>query len=182
VNDYFGLRATAAGLSLSHNGGYGTSVAWDARLKLLQAGLLADVYPFGGLFHLTAGAVHDGNRITLHGQPTGASFTFNGNSYPSSQVGPADASVDWGKTVPYAGLGWGSLGGTAGWHFLTDFGVLFSGKPRATLAVACNSGGSTPVNCAQVATDVAAEQAKLQNDVNKISIWPVARIGIGYSF
>lgn len=184
-NNYFGVRATAAGIDISHNGDYGTSVSWEAKLKLFQAGLLLDAFPFAGGFHLTAGMVRDGNKISLNGQPSGTTFTFNGNVYPSSAIVSPTADVDWTKTVPYVGLGWGNLGGSAGFHLTTDLGVLITGSPRASISVGCNPAGipsGSTIGCGTLAGDVAAEQVKLQNDVNKINVWPVFRIGIGYAF
>ncbi len=179
INPYVGVRATAADVSVSHNGSYSTSVNWDAKVKLFQAGLLLDGYPFAGGFHLSAGIVKDGNKASLNGLPSsGGTYTFNGQDYPASQIASASANVDWGKTVPYVGLGWGNLAGSAGFHFTTDLGVLISGKPTAAITATC------AVNqvCNQLAANVAAEQAKLQNDVNKISVWPVLRFGVGYAF
>jgi hypothetical protein len=180
INDYLGVRATAAGYSINRDGNFGTSVDWNGSLRLFQAGLLLDGYPFAGVFHVTAGVVHDGNRATANGRPqAGATYTFNGNTYSASEVGSASMSVDWGKTVPYLGLGWGNLSGSAGLHFTSDFGVILSGSPTAAVNVSCTA--STSI-CTQMATDVAAEQTKLQNDVHKISAWPVIRFGIGYAF
>ena len=186
INDYLGLRASVASFSINHNGDYGTSVSWDAKLKLFQAGLLLDVYPFTGTFRLTAGMVKDGNKFTMDGKPAGSTFTFNGNSYPSAAIPSASASVDWNKTAPYLGLGWGSLSNSAGFHFTSDFGVLITGSPKASISVGCNAAllasSGSPYTCSTLSSDVAAEQAKLQNDVNKINVWPVIRFGIGYTF
>ncbi len=185
VNSFLGVRATVAGLNISHNGDYGTSVSWEAKLKLFQAGLLLDGYPFAGGFHLTAGIVKDGNKVSLNGQPTGNSFTFNGNSYPTSAIVAPSASVDWSKSVPYLGLGWGNLAGSTGLHFTTDLGVLITGSPTSTINVGCNAAGipaGSPVNCSTLASDVAAEQTKLQNDVHGLTLWPVVRVGIGWAF
>jgi hypothetical protein len=115
----------------------------------------------------------------LNAQPSASgSFTFNGTSYPANEISAASANVDWGKSVPYLGLGWGNLAGSTGLHFTTDLGVLITGSPTATVSVSC------AVNqvCAQLGPNVAAEQTKLQNDVNKVNVWPVLRFGIGYAF
>jgi hypothetical protein len=179
INSYVGVRATIADYSINHNGNYGTSVDWDAKLRLFQAGLLLDGYPFAGGFHLTGGIVRDGNKVTLNAQPSSTgTYTFNGTSYPANQISSASANVDWGKSVPYLGLGWGNLAGSAGLHFTTDLGVLLTGSPTGTISVTCASNQV----CAQLGPNVAAEQTKLQNDVNKINFWPVLRFGIGYAF
>lgn len=180
-NDFVGVRATIADISLSHNGNYGTDVNWDGDLKLFQGGLLLDVFPFAGGFHLTGGVVREGNKITLNGQPTGGSYTFNGTSYPASDVAAAAATVDWSKTVPYLGVGWGNLAGGAGMHVTSDLGLLITSGPTSTVAVTCAA--SLPATtCSQLTSDAAADQATLQSNVRNLKLWPVARIGIGFAF
>jgi len=182
INDFVGLRAMAAGFSISKNGNYGTSIDWDARLKLFQAGALVDVFPFAGGFHLTAGLVDDGNKFTMTGQPSSGTFTLNGNTYPSADISSASASVEWNKAVPYLGLGWGNLAGSRGLHFTSDLGALITGSPNSSVNVVCSPAGQAAGVCAMLANDVAAEQTKLQNDVHKLTVWPVFRIGVGYAF
>ena len=182
LNDYIGLRGTIAGLNLSHTGDYGTSVSWDARLKLFQAGALVDLYPFAGGFRLSAGVVQDGNKSTMNGKPASGSYTFNGNTYTAADLDSLSATVDWGKAVPYVGLGWGNLGGSPGWHFTGDLGMLITGSPTSTINAACSAAGQAAGVCAQLATDTAAEQAKMQDKVHSITVWPVARLGVGYTF
>ncbi len=186
INNYLSVRGSFATFSISRSGGsYGTSVSWDASLKLTQTGLLLDMYPFAGSFHVTAGAVRDGNKFSLTGKPgPNSSYTFNGNTYPASTaISSASGDVEWGKTVPYLGVGWGNLGGSKGFHITSDAGVLFTGSPTVNLTTNCVSGFSAgSLNCSTLATDTAAEQAKLQNDVHKLSFWPVLRVGVGWTF
>lgn len=180
LNSYLGVRGTISDLHISHNGNYGTNVDWSASLKLFQAGLLLDGYPFAGAFHVTAGVVKDGNKATMTAQPSmsNGSFTFNGTTYPASQIAYANADVQWNKGVPYLGIGLGNLAGSAGFHFTSDVGLLFTGSPTATISVAC----ALNQVCTQLGPNVAAEQNRLQNDVNKYTVWPVIRLGIGYAF
>ena len=182
ITDFVGVRATAAGFSISKNGNYGTDVSWNGNLKLFQAGALLDVFPFAGAFHLTAGVVQDGNKFTLTGQPSSGNFTFNGNTYPSADVSSAAATVQWNKAVPYLGVGWGNLGGSRGLHLTSDIGALITGSPSASVNVVCSPAGQAAGVCAALANDVAAEQTKLQNDVHKLTAWPVLRVGVGFSF
>jgi hypothetical protein len=184
VNRYVGLRATGASFSLNRNGAYATSVDWAARVKLQQLGLLADVYPFEGAFRLTGGIVKDDNRLDMTATTSGSgSLTFNGNTYPASELSGAQGSVSWGKTVPYLGLGWGNLAGSRGFHLTTDVGLLLTGSATTQLSAQCASGTAGQL-CSQATlnADVAAEQAKLQNDANRLKVWPVLRFGIGFAF
>src|SRR5713226_6810014 len=59
----------------------------DYDMKLKTAALLGDWFPFANNFRVSLGAMFNGNKFTLKGQPTGGSYTINGNTYPASQVG-----------------------------------------------------------------------------------------------
>jgi hypothetical protein len=182
INEYLGVRGTVDGLTIDRDGKYGTSAKYDAHLKLFQAGALLDVYPFAGIFHLTGGLVDDGNKLTMKGRPTGDTFTFNGNRYPSSDVGSVNGDVDWRKSAPYVGLGWGNLAGSPGFHVTGDLGALLTGKPRAQLVATCSPTGEVNGVCGQLDNDVAAEHDKLERNVHKFDVWPVLRLGFGYAF
>jgi hypothetical protein len=183
LNEYVGLRASVSGWgTISRNGNYGSDVAWDAKLKLFEAGVLLDGYPFGGSFRLTAGAVQDKNKFTLTGTPSaGSTYTFNGVSYPASDIASANSTVDWSKTVPYVGFGWGNLGGESGLHFMSDFGALISGSPKTSLSVVCAPSLSS-TTCSQIQANADVEQGNIQNDVHNLRFWPVLKLGVGYTF
>ena len=57
-----------------------------------------------------------------------------------------------------------------------DLGVLFTGSPQVAL------NASNPGNNATLANDVAAAQATAQSDANKVTMWPLIQVGLGYAF
>ncbi|OIO71610.1 MAG: hypothetical protein AUJ58_00065 [Zetaproteobacteria bacterium CG1_02_55_237] len=152
-----------------------TSVHYDAKLKLMSVGALADFYPFAGKFRVTAGAYYNGNKLTLTGVPNGASYVINGTTYTSAQAGSVTGTMDFNKLAPYAGIGWGdavSSGSPIG--FNVDLGVLYQGKPKTTLSATGAAAGLT--------ADIAAEKTKLDNNVKKYKFYPVASVGVSYNF
>ena len=86
---------------------------------------------------------------------------------PSSS-GEAQTYQFNGFTRPY--------GGGSGLKIVTEFGVVFQGKPHLSLD---RSGG---IANAQLDTDLAVQRDKTQSDVNKFRYYPVAAIGIAYTF
>ncbi|MDE2089952.1 MAG: hypothetical protein KGJ12_08025, partial [Gammaproteobacteria bacterium] len=64
-----------------------SNVNYNTKLKLQSAGMLADWYPFQGSFRLTGGLYYDNNKLDLNATPTNGSYTINGHSYTSQQVG-----------------------------------------------------------------------------------------------
>ena len=179
-NDSFGIRLGVNKWNYSkdrtENG-----VDYDAKLKLSSVELLADWYPFGGVFRVNAGLVANGNKFSLTAKPSASgTFTFNGVTYSSSEVASASGNVDFNKSAPYFGIGWGTSSGS-GLTIAADIGVLFQGKPKSTLSVVCGPGASAST-CSQLTSDVNAEQAKLDESLNNFRYYPVFSIGIGYRF
>src|SRR3982074_1163271 len=83
------------------------SIDYDMKLKLQTASLLGDWFPFANNFRISAGAMFNGNKFALMGQPSVGTFTINGPTYPTSQVSSFDAAVDFNKAAPYFGIGYG---------------------------------------------------------------------------
>jgi len=156
------------------------NIQYDAKLKLQTASLSADWFPFANNFRITAGAVANGNKLTLNGQPTGGTFTINGTPYPTNQVSSLSASVDFNKTVPYFGLGYGRpING--GLSLTFDLGVVFQGSPKSHIDVTCGSGANAAL-CAQIKSDAAAEQSRLDDSLHNFKYYPVISLGLAYTF
>jgi hypothetical protein len=175
-----GVRIGASGLKYDTTDTY-ESVDYDAKLKLATGRLLIDWFPFANHFRISAGAMYNGNELTLDGKPSGSgTYTINGNTYPASQVGSLNGKVDFRKTAPYVGLGYGRPIGK-GFTVIADAGVLIQGSPRSSLNATC--GASTPApTCATIQNDVAAERARLDDDVRKYRTYPVLSIGLALRF
>lgn len=176
-NGRFGVNA------LSHSTVENTDdVDYDFDLKLATVDALVDYFPMDGGFRVTGGVVYNGNKFQASGRPRGnGTYTFNGNTYPAASVGSLDADVTFNKLAPYFGIGWGNaIAANKGWGFSADVGAIFQGTPKSSLS---NSGcrASTAV-CAQIATDVRAENQSLQAEMDDFKLLPVVRVGVSYKF
>jgi hypothetical protein len=175
----FGFRVSANGLNYDTTQTH-QDVDYDAKLKLATAQLLFDWFPFSNNFRFSAGGMYNGNKLTLAGKPSGGTYTINGRTYQASELGTLDGKVDFRKFAPYVGLGFGRPVGK-GLLVTGDVGVMFQGSPRSTLTATCGP-AATPTNCAQLKSDVAAQQAQLDDDVQKYKYYPVLSIGLAYVF
>jgi hypothetical protein len=151
-------------------------IKYDSTLKLESVAALADWHVFSGYTHLTAGLIYNNNGFDMNGTPVGGNYTINGNTYNASQVGTLNANVTFNKIAPYLGLGWSGRASKTGFSFKSDIGVMFQGAPKATLSA------SNPTNNAALAADVAAQQAKLDADMENYKLYPVISVGVGYAF
>lgn len=181
VQPTLNARVGVNGLNYS----YDTStdnVDYDLKLKLRTADLLLDWHPTATAFRVSGGVVYNGNKIDATGVPNAAgSYTLNGTTYSAANAGTIESRIDFRKAAPYLGVGWGNAAqNSAGWGISADLGVLFQGKPRSMLT---STGCTAPAPvCTQLATDLAAENVRLQDDLDSFRVYPVARIGINYRF
>lgn len=155
---------------------------YDFKLKLKTFDALLDYYPTSSTFRLTGGLVYNGNKVTAVAKPTAGQFyEFEGNQYDATQAGQINGNIDFKKVAPYLGIGFGNaVAKDSGWGFSGDLGVIFSGSAKSSLT---NSGCNlTTLQCTSLNNDLQAENVRLQDELDNLRYYPVARIGISYKF
>jgi hypothetical protein len=155
-----------------------SDVTYNASLKLQGLSALLDLYPGSrGGFHFTAGIFTNPLNITGTGQPTGGTYTINGVSYSSAQVGTLTAVGKFPGVSPYVGLGFGTPARRHGaLEFLFDLGAVI-GKPTITLSA------TGAASNAALLSDLQAQVNKTQSDVQKyLKVYPVLSFGLAYRF
>lgn len=151
-------------------------IKFDSTWKLESAAALADWHLFSGLTHLTAGLIYNNNSFDMNATPTGGSYTINGQTYTTSEVGTLNANITFNKISPYLGFGWSGRASKTGFSFKSDIGVMFQGSPKSSMTASGAAAGS------QLAADVAAAQTKLDADLDKFKLYPVISVGVAYAF
>ncbi|HEY6094646.1 MAG TPA: hypothetical protein VIU93_06810 [Gallionellaceae bacterium] len=152
-------------------------INYDATFKLGSVAALADWHVFGGFTHLTAGVIFNNNDFSMSGVPSGSTFTIDGTTYTTAQVSSLNATVTFNKVAPYLGFGWSGRASKTGWSFKSDIGVMFIGAPKSQLSIT-GSMASDPATMNHVAN----AQAQLDQDLEKIKLYPVVSLGIAYAF
>jgi hypothetical protein len=143
---------------------------YDAKVKLANLNLFLDWSPLGP-FRITAGFIANNNKIDLNGQPTSGSTLIPPGSSITGTVKP---DKDF---APYLGIGYGNVW-TAGVNFYFDLGIMFQGSPQVSLS--CQPAGSP--QCATAQSQIAAEQQRVQDELNKFKHYPVLNLGITIGF
>lgn len=152
------------------------SLNLDGKLKLSSADLLFDWHLFSGATHLTVGMLSNSNKIAVTAVPgAGGTYTINGTTYTSAQIGTLSGEVTFNKTAPYLGFGWSSQPKNKGFMFSSDFGIMFQGSPKAKLSY-------TGTQNATISNQVAAEEANLNSKLSSYKRYPVISFAIGYAF
>jgi hypothetical protein len=201
ANRYMNIRATGNyfkyTLTNLNTNGFNVS----GNLNLATAGASLDFYPFPRHgFRVSPGIlfVNDNAASGTMAASAGTSFTLNNVTYYSSPTDPVSgtASLGLNTTKPAATMtvGWGNMipryrGGH--WSFPVEVGVAFIGQPAVNLAltsgqVCANAQGTE--GCQNVAGDptlasnVQAQIAKYQNDLEPFKYYPILSFGVGYNF
>ena len=169
--------------------------AVNANLKLNNAEVMADFFPFKGSFRLSAGLnVYNYTGVTGSTTIAGGSTIKIGNttytSDPASgqQITPNVSAKFGGNTVPRLTLGWGNLvpQGHKRFSFDTEFGVEITGTPKVGWTYGGLGCVGSPSFCAEGTyaaispTDIATQNASLLSDFNGFKVFPIFSIGLGF--
>lgn len=143
-------------------GDFGSGSSLDVKIDFNSLQLVGDWYPMGEGFRVSGGVVFNNNKITV-----------NGTGNVDGTNGTVNAEIKMSDGVaPYLGIGYSTKPKVAkGLGFNFDLGVMVQ-NPKATLTA---TGGPTP-------TQIANEQAQMQDAVDKLKYMPVLALGISYSF
>jgi hypothetical protein len=175
VGPAFGLRGEIA--SLNESDTYTEDqITYKGDLKLKGNGVFVDFRPFMGTFRLVGGATFGASSASLVAQATNGTVTIDGRRFDATG-NSLRADIKYPSTMPYLGVGWGhGRFNEPGWTFGLDLGVSI-GKPKVNLV---GSGGLLAQPGAQSA--IAAEERKVQDDLNSAKVLPVVKLSVGYQF
>ncbi|MGB8028996.1 MAG: hypothetical protein WCF30_04945 [Terracidiphilus sp.] len=200
IGNYFSY--TVSNVTIDNNNG-SSGISVDGNLKFATGGVALDLYPFPNHgFRLSPGAVfYNKNGATATGSAApGTSFTFGSQKYYSDTVDPLNITANLGlnahQTAFSMTTGWGNLISRKGghWSFPFEIGAVFTGSPTIALNPTGNAcltsadaadNGPSCVNMATnstAQTNVAAEIAKYQKDLNVLPVYPIFSFGIAYNF
>ena len=93
-------------------------------------------------------------------------------------VGTLDANIDFRKTAPYLGIGWGNAVDSGNpLSFSIDIGVMFQGTPKVSLETSKDTSG---IPGFQDSLD--NEIADFKDDVDNLKYYPIISLGVAYKF
>jgi hypothetical protein len=173
------INARAGYNTFSYDGNTNESdVDYNYGLKLQTIPILLDWHPSeNGGFRLSSGIIINNNKVTATGSSQGV-YTIGDVNYNSAQIGTLTGTVDFKKTAPYFGIGWGNaVGKDNGISITFDLGVMFQGTPNVSLAA------SGPIaNDPTFQNELSKEIADIQDSTDKIKYYPVLSLGLAYKF
>ena len=192
--------------------GYSTSfttsgITANANLNMKSAGAAVDIYPFHRGFRISPGLLfYNGNQLTATaGVPAGTSFTLNNQTYYSAKANPvtgatpvsgnALVSLHTNNPAFTVTTGWGNtLPSNRHWSFPFEIGVALTGAPSVNVNLggwACydqaqtlctNINSKTDPIALEIQSNLHAQVNKWANDIEPLKTYPIASIGVAYSF
>lgn len=150
-------------------------VPYDATINAHRAGLFADWFVAGGGFRVTGGVTFNNVKAELDARGDGTAWNIGGTSFVSSPDDRFNVTVEYPKTTPYVGIGYGHHAGDRGWGFVFDLGASI-GKPKV------KETHSGPNMSLVSQADIDAEMAEVREDVGKLKVIPQISIGVNYRF
>lgn len=170
LSQNFDLRGNATFISVSHS--YASSdLDYEGTIRLRSAGVMIDIFPTGGGFHISGGLRANGNKADLVATPT-SSVTIGSTSYTPAQIGTISGTADVPDVAPSLTIGYGKRG--KGLSLGIEAGALFQGT------VHINQFTSSTGLISQA--DLDSERASLQRAINKYKVYPVAQLALGWRF
>jgi hypothetical protein len=154
----------------------------DARTKvqgnLQNESILIDVYPWAVPFHLTAGVVFNQNSASVTSSPqlTGSLLGFISHAHYHGVIGDVRGPISFNPVDPYLGIGYCYDAG-AHWQFSADIGAMYEGNGR----IALSPNGLLATDPAMRASAEASAR-KADNDINKLSFYPIIGFAVAYRF
>jgi hypothetical protein len=148
---------------------------YDTKLKFSSLGLYGS-YFLTERFHLTAGLLVGTRKVTGKGVSSGGTIDINGVPYTVAAGDSVTVDAKFPSASPYLGLGFGHADNGAGLGFYFDVGAVF-GKPKVKLTPSANI--LAQPNGQQ---NVDAEEAKLQEKMNKLRAYPAIKLGLSIGF
>jgi len=160
----------------------------NANLKLNNAEVMLDYFPFKGSFRLSAGTTVS-NNTGVTGSTTiagGNTIKIGNTTYTSETGNPITPNVSakfGGNAVPRFTFGWGNLvpKGHKRFSFDTELGIEITGTPKVgwTYGGMGFAGGSETAGPV-AASDITVQNASLQSDFNAYKVFPIVSIGVGF--
>lgn len=145
---------------------------YKAKLDMQTVAALADWRPAGNGFFVSGGAMLNNNKLDATATVSAADPVTIGNATINS--GTVTSGISFDDVSPYLGVGYRKpFSGTRGWTFAADAGVLLQGDPKITLT---ESTGTV------AQSDIDAEIAKVNDDVDALKNIPVISLGAVYNF
>lgn len=145
------------------------SIDYKVDLRLRNQAAYVDLRPFAGTFRFTVGISSQQSNLFVDGT------TDLDNNAGKANV---KAKIELPSSMPYVGFGFGLGKNTSGLGMFADIGA-FLGTPKVTQFSLTST---NPALQPQAQSEEAQKRKELEDDVSKLKLYPVVKLGITYHF
>lgn len=174
---YLALRGILAGLDVSEDF-ESQDLEYDGDAELRNAALLLDWHPLAGVFRISAGVVFNDNRIEGGAGCDQLVCDFGAGLDVLVAGDRVEGEAEFDSAAPYIGIGWSRAPAAgAGWGLGVDIGLMRLGDAQVDVQVSGPS-SANPL----VASQAAAEEEEIEDDLDSLAWYPVLMVGVNYRF
>jgi len=173
----FTLRGDFGTLGSRNRSERDEGIDYEGKLTYNRVGLFGDWFAFGNGFRFTGGVTFNNMKLDLVAKGNGTQMTVGNNTFVSSTDDRLNVKIEFPKTTPYLGIGYGHQLST-GWGFVFDLGASIGKAKVSETHSGTNLGNTSIVSQA----DIDAELAEVRDDAGKIKAIPLIAIGFNYRF
>ena len=193
MNEYVGFRLRGAVMDYNQFDDWSGSQS-TVKLNGDNAGLLVDIYPFGGKFYISAGlTVSECNmrykrRFTM---PAGGQIDTMVGSQRWIINGDAEISgkYEWNHLQPYLGIGYADTIGESGlFYYAVDLGINYMGSGNLRVGHAGNIryekeyGLKIAIGSHQVESFIREDGRDFFKIADNLHVYPVLQLSVGLRF
>jgi hypothetical protein len=174
ISDSITIRGDFAGLGSKSDRDTEEGITYDIKAKYNRTGLFADWF-FAGGWRLTGGVTFNQVEINMLANGAGQTINVGGTTYVLAPGDSLEVRVEYPKTTPFLGIGYGHQPKAEGFGFHFDLGASI-GKAKVT----ATGRGQLAQPGAQA--DINRETQEIRDGAGKIKAIPQLSLGVNYRF
>lgn len=175
LNDYFQIRAHAAGLVYSDDQTV-ADISSDFSLRLASIGGGIDFFPFRRVFYVTAGARYNFNKAVFNAQAA-SDYQIGDNVYTAAEVGQLSGEARFAPNAWFADAGLAGRPWNGQVELAFEAGVYRQGVPSVSYEVT-----GLLANDPAFRADLDREAERARQDLDKYDSFPLIALNIRYRF
>lgn len=150
-----------------------SDIDYDVEFPTPALTALLDWHPGGAGFRFSGGVVYFTQEPKVEATPR-ENVEIGAGTFTPAQVGTLIGELGTSQIAPFFGIGWGDAT-DLGLGFQLDLGVAFHGTPDVALR-ATGPVGDQP----GFQAELEAELADVNEEIERVRVYPVLNIGIGF--
>jgi hypothetical protein len=159
-------------------------IVYDGDLEFSGFGGYVDLHPFENAFTISAGALVGDKAVGLSAAPL-EPVEIGGTVFDPSAVGEIIGDADFPDSAYFLGIGYDpSLYADSRVVFIFRAGVMMADRAEVQIEATGLPAleAVDPDLAALLRAELEAEEADLEDDIDRYAFWPVITMGLGYRF